>query len=89
MRSCRWLIAPMSSVSIVRISRRVWAACARRSRSFPLSVIGPARMTAPAWRTSRMVPISAPHSVRSMTAISGGVARPLTWLSSIHTKSAP
>ena len=69
-RSCRWLIAPMAPVSIDRISRRTGRRRPGARAALPLSVIGPVATTVPASRTSPMVPISTPHSVRSMTATS-------------------
>ena len=75
--SCAWLMAPIVAASRCAGSpRRTRAASGRRRRQLgPTSACVRSPRLVRRSRTSVMVPISSPHSVRSTTATSGGYSR--------------
>ena len=79
----------MSCLSMPWISRRTLSASGRRARITAQLGEAPDTTTFPASRTSLIVPMRRPHSVRSITAMSAGCSRLTIRLSSTHWKSAP
>ena len=71
--------------------RMAWRARAASGSRFCISVQagGPLATTWPASRTSAIRPMRRPHSLRSITATSGGRLRPAISASSIQRKSEP
>ena len=72
-----------------RISARTRLASGSRFSTSAQPAWDPEATTWSPRRTSLIVPISAPHSVRSITTTSAGYSRLAIWLSSTHWKSAP